>query len=104
MFDKYREGLILGSACEAGELYQAILNGHHETEIARLVNYYDYLEIQPLGNNKFMFEKPDIPVNSNDELISLHQQPPLSASHYYAYRKLSGLRPEQWLQARSSFQ
>lgn len=74
MFDKYREGLILGSACEAGELYQAILNGHHETEIARLVNYYDYLEIQPLGNNKFMFEKPDIPVNSNDELIEINKK------------------------------
>ena len=52
-FVKYHDGLLIGSACEAGELYRAILNGRPQEEINRLVNFYDYLEIQPLGNNAF---------------------------------------------------
>lgn len=73
-FLKHREGLLIGSACEAGELYQAILNGHSDTDIARLVEFYDYLEIQPLGNNRFMIDKEDCYVSSNDDLIDINKK------------------------------
>ncbi|MGN0377449.1 MAG: PolC-type DNA polymerase III, partial [Suilimivivens sp.] len=72
---KYREGLILGSACEAGELYRALLDGRPDAEIARIVNFYDYLEIQPLGNNKFMIESDKVPsVNSMEDIMNLNRR------------------------------
>ena len=73
-FIRYRDGLLIGSACEAGELYRAILNGRPEDEISRLVNFYDYLEIQPLGNNAFLVRDEDSPVASNDDLIEINKK------------------------------
>ena len=73
-FIRYRDGLLIGSACEAGELYRAILNGRPEEEISRLVNFYDYLETQPLGNNAFLVRDEDSPVASNDDLIEINKK------------------------------
>ncbi len=57
MLDAHRDGLIVGSACEAGELYHAILEGKPSADIERIARYYDYLEIQPLCNNAFMVDE-----------------------------------------------
>ena len=73
-FIKYRNGLLLGSACEAGELYRAILNGRPEEEIARIVEFYDYLEIQPLGNNAFMLRDEDSPVETEEDIININKR------------------------------
>lgn len=74
LLKKYREGLILGTACEAGELYQALLNGNSDEEIANIIRYYDYLEIQPLGNNEFMLASDKVPVESEQDIIALNKK------------------------------
>ncbi len=73
--NRYREGLIVGSACEAGELYQAILREQSEEQIAKIVDFYDYLEIQPLGNNAFMLNSERISnVNTREDLIQINKK------------------------------
>lgn len=71
MLNRYREGLIVGSACEIGELYQAIVNKKEESEIEKIAKYYDYLEIQPLGNNQFYIDNGKM--GSIQDLIDINK-------------------------------
>jgi len=68
----HREGLIFGSACEAGELFSALLDKKSDEEIARIVRFYDYLEIQPLGNNQFLVDSGK--VDSVEDLKNLNRK------------------------------
>lgn len=74
LLNKYREGLIIGSACEAGELYKAVLYGESEDEITRLANFYDYYEIQPTGNNMFLLDKESAPVKTVEDLEEVNKK------------------------------
>lgn len=71
---EYREGLIIGSACEAGELYEALINQKDDLEIERIIEFYDYLEIQPVENNQFMLNSDKYYVNTKEDLQDLNKK------------------------------
>lgn len=74
---EFREGLIIGSACEAGELYRSIVSGAPEEETRKIAEFYDYLEIQPNGNNQFMVRSEDpkyAHIQSNKDLEEINKK------------------------------
>ncbi|MCI8741531.1 MAG: PolC-type DNA polymerase III [Lachnospiraceae bacterium] len=74
LLNQYREGLIIGSACEAGELYQAMLRGQPRDSLMKIAGFYDFLEIQPLGNNEFMLRDEKSTVKSWEDLKDLNRR------------------------------
>lgn len=75
LIQKHREGLILGSACEAGELFRAIRDGAEEDEIDRIVRFYDYLEIQPVDNDLFMIKEEKYPnIQSEEDIKDINRK------------------------------
>ena len=72
---KFREGLIIGSACAQGELISAIVDGVDDTEIEEIANFYDYLEIQPIHNNDYLKRSERFPhINSDEDLIKINKR------------------------------
>lgn len=75
LLERHRDGVIVGSACEAGELFRAIVAKKPHDEIKKIAEFYDYLEIQPIGNNSYMKREDDFPdINTDEDLQNLNRQ------------------------------
>lgn len=74
LLNKYRNGLIVGSACSEGELYEAILSGRSDEILANIVNFYDYLEIQPIKNNQYLIEDENSYIKDEDDLKNVNKK------------------------------
>ena len=75
LLDQYREGLIIGSACAAGEVYRAVLAGADHQELLDIASYYDYLEIQPTGNNNYLIRDERFPeITTVEDLQAINKK------------------------------
>ncbi len=75
LIEEKRDGLIIGSACEAGELFSAVVNNEPDEVIEKIVSFYDYLEIQPIGNNEYMIRSDEFPhINTDEDLQDLNRK------------------------------
>jgi len=72
LLTQMREGLLIGSACEQGEVFRGLISNFDDDKLQEIISYYDYLEIQPLGNNEFLIDKGE--VNSKEELIKINKR------------------------------
>ena len=74
LLKSHREGILVGSACASGELFSAILNGRNEQVIANIVDFYDYLEIMPVGNSEYLIEDENSFVKSEDDIRDINRK------------------------------